>query len=110
MLGSNELMNSRVSGSEEMLAVVTEATLKLLPLPPFRASLAMGFGSMREAAGAVKKIFAAGFLPAGMTNQTRRSNRRFRASGSRTPRTLASIAELDFRRPAKRRCRVVVGK
>src|SRR5205807_8592007 len=37
------------TGSEGMLAVVTEATLKLIPLPPFRASLAVGFASMRQA-------------------------------------------------------------
>ncbi|MBI3418446.1 MAG: FAD-binding oxidoreductase, partial [Verrucomicrobia bacterium] len=30
-------------GSEGMLGVVTEATLKLLPLPPFRACLSVGF-------------------------------------------------------------------
>jgi glycolate dehydrogenase FAD-linked subunit len=50
-------------GSEGLLAVVTEATLKLLPLPPFRASLAVGFGSMRPAIRALQAILAAGFLP-----------------------------------------------
>src|SRR5213076_2829089 len=30
------------TGSEGMLAVVTEATLKLLPLPPYRSALAVG--------------------------------------------------------------------
>jgi glycolate oxidase len=50
-------------GSEGMLGVVTEATLKLLPLPPFRAALAAGFDSMSDALGALKDIFAAGFLP-----------------------------------------------
>jgi glycolate oxidase subunit GlcD len=51
------------TGSEGMLAVVTEATLKLLPLPPFRSCLAVGFGSMRQAARALNGIFAVGFLP-----------------------------------------------
>src|SRR5437667_176299 len=54
------------TGSEGMLAVVTEATLKLLPLPPYRASLAVGFDSMRNGAAAIRAIFAAGFLPAAM--------------------------------------------
>ena len=50
-------------GSEGMLGVVTEATLKLLPLPPFRACLAVGFASMKDAARTIHAIFAAGFLP-----------------------------------------------
>jgi glycolate oxidase len=50
-------------GSEGLLGIVTEATLKLIPLPPFRANLAVGFGSMKSAVRAVQSIFAAGFLP-----------------------------------------------
>jgi len=53
-------------GSEGMLGVVTEITLKLLPLPPARATLSASFASMSEAAATVQKIFAAGFLPAGV--------------------------------------------
>jgi glycolate oxidase len=51
------------AGSEGLLGVVTEATLKLLPLPPFRACLGVGFASMKDAARTVHSIFAAGFLP-----------------------------------------------
>jgi glycolate oxidase subunit GlcD len=50
-------------GSEGLLGVITEATLKLLPLPPFRANLAVGFNSMNAAVRALQSIFAAGFLP-----------------------------------------------
>jgi glycolate oxidase len=50
-------------GSEGLLGIVTEATLKLIPLPPFRATLAVGFGSMNNAVGALQSILAAGFLP-----------------------------------------------
>jgi glycolate oxidase subunit GlcD len=50
-------------GSEGLLGVVTEATLKLIPLPPFRACLAVGFASMPEALQTLHNIFAAGFLP-----------------------------------------------
>jgi glycolate oxidase len=51
------------TGSEGMLAVVTEATLKLLPLPPYRAVLAVGFCSMNAALRTLHAIFDAGFLP-----------------------------------------------
>ena len=50
-------------GSEGMLGVITEATLRLLPLPPARVTLSAGFGSMRDAATAVQAIFKAGYLP-----------------------------------------------
>jgi glycolate oxidase subunit GlcD len=50
-------------GSEGMLGIVTEATLKLLPLPPYRAALSVGFASMKDAARAIRAIFQAGFLP-----------------------------------------------
>ena len=50
-------------GSEGMLGIVTEATLKLLPLPPFRAALSVGFATMKQATQAIRQIFRAGFLP-----------------------------------------------
>ena len=53
-------------GSEGLLGIVTEATLKLIPLPPYRANLAIGFGSMNDAARALQAILAAGFLPCAM--------------------------------------------
>jgi len=53
-------------GSEGLLGVVTEATLRLLPRPPGRASLSASFGKFSEAANAVQEIFRAGFLPAAL--------------------------------------------
>ena len=50
-------------GSEGLLGIVTEATLKLIPLPPFRACLAVGFDSMRNAVRALQAILSAGYLP-----------------------------------------------
>jgi glycolate oxidase len=50
-------------GSEGLLGVITEATLKLIPLPPYRACLAIGFATMRDALKTLDPIFQAGFLP-----------------------------------------------
>jgi glycolate oxidase len=51
------------TGSEGLLGVVTEATLKLIPFPPYRACLAVGFNSMRNAVRALRAVLAEGFLP-----------------------------------------------
>jgi glycolate oxidase subunit GlcD len=53
-------------GSEGLLGVVTEATLKLIPLPPFRSCLSIGFRSMKDAAKAIRTVFASGFLPSAL--------------------------------------------
>jgi glycolate oxidase len=53
-------------GSEGMLGVVTEITLRLLPLPPARATLSAAFATASQAAEAVQAIFAAGFLPSAL--------------------------------------------
>ena len=53
-------------GSEGMLGVVTEATLKLLPLPPYRACLGLGFRDMATATKVLRAIFRAGFLPSAL--------------------------------------------
>jgi glycolate oxidase len=53
-------------GSEGMLGIVTEITVRLLPLPPARAALSAAFATMTEAASTVHAIFQAGFLPAAL--------------------------------------------
>jgi glycolate oxidase len=53
-------------GSEGLLGIITEATLRLLPLPPARASLSASFATFSEAASAVQTVFRAGFLPAAL--------------------------------------------
>jgi glycolate oxidase len=53
-------------GSEGLLGVVTEVTLRLLPLPPARATISAAFATMSEAAAIVQEIFAKGFLPASL--------------------------------------------
>ena len=53
-------------GSEGLLGIITEATLRLLPLPPARGSLSASFATFAQAAGAVQAVFRAGFLPAAL--------------------------------------------
>src|SRR5216117_1274241 len=53
-------------GSEGILGVVTEITLRLLPLPPARATLSAAFATAAQAAEAVQAIFAGGFLPSAL--------------------------------------------
>ncbi len=53
-------------GSEGMLGVVTEATLRLLPLPPARGSLSGSFRTIEAAAAAVQLILARGYLPSAL--------------------------------------------
>jgi glycolate oxidase len=53
-------------GSEGMLGVVTEITLRLLPLPPARATLSAAFANISQAAAAVQEIFEKGFLPSSL--------------------------------------------
>jgi glycolate oxidase len=50
-------------GSEGTLAVIVEATLKVIPLPRSVATLIAFFSDEQKAAVAVQKIFAAGLLP-----------------------------------------------
>jgi len=53
-------------GSEGLLGVVTQATLRLIPHPPMRAMLSAGFSTFAEAANAVQRILNAGFLPSAL--------------------------------------------
>jgi glycolate oxidase len=53
-------------GSEGMLGVVTEVTLRLLPLPPARGSISASFRSIEDAAAAVQRVLEQGFLPSAL--------------------------------------------
>ena len=54
------------TGSEGMLGVVTEITLRLIPKPPARAMLAAVFAGFPAAAGAVQEILNHGHLPSAL--------------------------------------------
>lgn len=85
-------------GSEGLLGFVTEATLRLLPLPPARAVVSAGFPSIRAASRAIQKVFQAGFLPAALEvadEFTLEAARKFRPQ-DRFPRGKAQvIVEMD---------------
>ena len=53
-------------GSEGMLGVVTEVTVRLLPQPPERVVLLAAFRSLEAAAGAVARMIGEGVIPAGL--------------------------------------------
>lgn len=53
-------------GSEGMLAVVTEVTVKLLPKPPLARVVMASFDDVLKAGNAVATIIAAGIIPAGL--------------------------------------------
>jgi glycolate oxidase len=55
-----------VVGSEGMLGVVTEVTVRLLPIPPMARALLIGFPSVESAGDCVAAIIAAGIIPGGM--------------------------------------------
>ena len=53
-------------GSEGMLGVVTEVTVRLLPQPPEKVVLLAAFRSLEAAAGAVARMIGEGVIPAGL--------------------------------------------
>jgi glycolate oxidase len=53
-------------GSEGMLAVITEVTVKLVPKPKLARCIMASFDDIRKAGDAVAAIIAAGIIPAGL--------------------------------------------
>ncbi len=51
-------------GSEGTLGIVTEVTVKLIPLPRHHATAMVGFNSIEEAAAAVSRLLGSGHFPA----------------------------------------------
>ena len=60
-----------VIGSEGTLAIITEAVLKLIPLPKFSVSLLVPFPDMKSAIEAVPKIFASKVMPTAIEYMSR---------------------------------------
>jgi glycolate oxidase len=57
---------SVVIGSEGMLAVTTEVTVKLIPKPQLARCIMASFDDVRKAGDAVAQVIAAGIIPAGL--------------------------------------------
>ena len=57
---------SIVMGSEGMLAVTTEVTVKLIPKPMLARCIMASFDDVRKAGEAVAAVIAAGIIPAGL--------------------------------------------
>jgi glycolate oxidase len=57
---------SVVVGSEGMLAVTTEVTVKLVPKPQLARCIMASFDDLRKAGDAVASVIAAGIIPAGL--------------------------------------------
>ncbi len=55
-----------VIGSEGMLAVALEVTVKLVPKPQLARCIMASFGDVRKAGDAVAAVIAAGIIPAGL--------------------------------------------
>jgi glycolate oxidase len=55
-----------VTGSEGLLGVVTEVTVRILPKPTMARALLIGFPTTEDSANCVTAVIAAGITPAGM--------------------------------------------
>ncbi len=62
-------------GSEGMLAVATEITVKLLPKPPAARVVMASFDDLQQAGNAVAAVIAAGIIPAGLEMMDRPATR-----------------------------------
>ena len=87
-----------VTGSEGLLGVVTEVTVRLLPKPQAARALLLGFASVEAAGATVGDVIAAGIIPAGMEmmdNPAIRAAEAFVGAGYPTECAALLIVELD---------------
>jgi glycolate oxidase len=87
-----------LSGSEGMLGVVVEITVKLLPKPERAQVVLAAFDNIEQAAEAVAAIIASGFLPAGlemMDNLAIRAAEAYAKAGYPVEAAAILLCELD---------------
>jgi glycolate oxidase len=86
------------TGSEGLLGVIVEVTLKLLPLPETAQALLAAFDSVERAGEAVAAVIGAGLLPAGlemMDNLAIRAAEEFVRAGYPVDAAAILLCELD---------------
>ncbi|WP_293898389.1 FAD-linked oxidase C-terminal domain-containing protein [Phenylobacterium sp.] len=87
-----------VTGSEGLLGIVTEVTVRILPRPQTAQALLLGFPSVEAAGACVGDIIAAGVIPAGlemMDNPAIRAAEAFVGAGYPVDAAALLIVELD---------------
>ncbi|ACG79430.1 FAD/FMN-containing dehydrogenase [Phenylobacterium zucineum HLK1] len=87
-----------VTGSEGLLGVVTEVTVRILPKPETAKALLLGFPLVEAAGATVGDIIAAGIIPAGlemMDNPAIRAAEAFVGAGYPVDAAALLIVELD---------------
>jgi len=87
-----------MTGSEGMLGVVTEATVRLLPKPEYAQVVMASFDDLAKAGEAVANVIAAGIVPAGfemMDQAATRAVEDFAKAGYRTDVAAVLLCEAD---------------
>jgi glycolate oxidase len=87
-----------INGSEGLLGVITEVTVRILPLPADVRAMLLGFPANGPAGDCVGRIIAAGIIPAGiemMDELAIRASERFSGAGYPLECPALLIVELD---------------
>ncbi|MDX1811366.1 MAG: FAD-binding protein, partial [Gammaproteobacteria bacterium] len=87
-----------MTGSEGMLGVIVEITVKLLPKPEYAQVVMAAFDDVEKAGAAVGEVIAAGIVPAGlemMDNPAIRASEAFVNAGYPTEAAAILLCELD---------------
>ncbi len=95
--GGYDLMGL-MTGSEGLLAVITEVTVRLLPTPPGARAMLIGFDALEAAGDCVSAVIGEGIIPAGMEmmdNYAIRAAEDFCHPGYPTDAAALLIVELD---------------
>jgi len=87
-----------MTGSEGMLGIIVEITVKLLPKPEYAQVVMAAFDDLEKAGAAVGDVIAAGIVPAGlemMDNPAIRASESFVNAGYPTDAAAILLCELD---------------